>query len=366
MAKVLLGMSGGIDSSVALSLLLEQGHDVTGITMDLFDKRKIFGTVDNLNIDEDRIGSRDIEDAVRVAHDFGIPHIVADFRKDFSLHVIDPFIDTYIKGNTPNPCVFCNRKIKFGILLDYALEKGFEYIATGHYAKIIKDDAKNRSFLAKGTDKKKDQSYFLYTLNQRQLEHMLLPLGDMTKDKVREKAVEMGFHIADKKDSQDICFIKDENYGEFIERYSGINIKKGDFLTKDGKAVGKHKGIVNYTIGQRKGLGVALGKPVFVIGKDLKSNSVILGDSEDLMSRELIVEGFIWNYDENIKGTVSVGCKTRSTQPCQPAKVTRMGSDRAKVVFEKEQRAFTPGQSAVFYIGDIVAGGGIIVGKTDV
>lgn len=357
MAKVLLGMSGGIDSSVALKILIEQGHEVTGLTMDLFNRGAIFGTGSDDKFDED------VKTAKAVADEFGIRHIVVEFRAAFKHDVINPFIVTYLDGETPNPCVFCNKTIKFGKLLDFALDRGFEYVATGHYAQTVRDEQTGRILLKKSNDEKKDQTYFLYGLSQRQLSHSLFPLGDKNKEEVRKTAAALGFSNADKKDSQDICFVKDEKYGEFIEKFSDRRIPYGNFISKDGAVLGEHKGIVNYTIGQRKGLGIALGKPLFVLEKNTRDNTIVLGDNDDLMSKELVVKNLNWIISEELKESVHVGCKTRSTQNCKNASVTPLASNSARVVFKEPQRAFASGQSAVFYIGDIVAGGGVITDR---
>ncbi len=355
MSRVLLGMSGGVDSSVALSMLLEQGYDVEGLTMSLFDKKKIFGIM------SEEEAAKEIECARKVAEHFGVRHRVMDFSREFSCDVMEPFMEIYHEGKTPNPCVTCNKKIKFGTFLEYALENGFDYVATGHYVNRIYNEENDRYLLKRAFDEKKDQSYFLYGLKQHQIKHSLFPLGGIAKEEVRKIAAEKGIQVAEKKDSQDICFIKNGEYGEFIRKHSTRPVKAGNFVKKDGTIVGKHSGLINYTIGQRKGLGIALGKPMFVIDKDVEKNRVIIGENKDLFSRELSVSDLNWVISDVMGEREKILCKIRSTQNPQPATLINQGEGKAKVVFDEPQRAFSPGQSAVFYRGDILAGGGIIL-----
>ena len=279
-------MSGGVDSSAAAMLLLEQGYEVIGVTARMFNGCDIGLPDAPLNID------RDIKDAQAVAQKLGIEHKVVDLRACFNRHVIQHFASEYRCGSTPNPCVDCNKYIKFGALLDYAKELGCDYLATGHYARIVYNNAKARWLLARGEDHRKDQSYMLFSLSQEQLSHVLLPLGGVSKDEIRRLAAEAGLVTAQKPDSQDICFVPDGDYAGFIRRFTGKDYPAGDFTDKDGNVLGHHKGIIGYTVGQRKGLGIAAGKPVYVTKICPAENRVILGDNEDLFHRELDVEDF--------------------------------------------------------------------------
>lgn len=351
--KVLVAMSGGVDSAVSAHLI-KKDHEAIGVTMKLHDE------TDNLIYGENSCCSnQDIADAKSVCELVGIPHEVHDFGASFKDCVIKDFIECYKNGSTPNPCVVCNRKIKFEALLKMALERGYDAIATGHYARIEKSE-NGRFLLKKATDLSKDQSYVLYSLTQHQLAHTLFPLGEMTKQDARELAEKIGFSNARKHDSQDICFVPDGDYVSFIERTTGENFKKGNFLDINGKILGKHDGIIKYTIGQRKGLGIAFGEPIYVIKKDVESNSVILGRNSELFGTRLTATNINLISCKQIIEPMCVKAKIRYNQKEQPAIVTQIDENRIEVIFDEPQRAITKGQSVVLYDGDIVVGGGII------
>ena len=351
--KVLVAMSGGVDSAVSAHLI-KQEHEALGVTMKLHDES------DNLIYGENSCCSnQDIADAKSVCDLVGIPHEVHDFSASFKECVIKDFIDSYKNGSTPNPCVVCNRKIKFEALLKMALERGYDAIATGHYARIEKRED-GRYLLKKALDLTKDQSYVLYSLTQHQLSHTIFPLGRMTKQDARELAEKIGFTNARKHDSQDICFVPDGNYVSFIERTTGEKFKKGNFVDLNGNILGKHEGIIKYTIGQRKGLGIAFGEPIYVIKKDVINNTVILGRNSDLFGTTLTANNINLISCDKITEPMRVKAKIRYNQKEQPATVIQLDDDRIQVIFDEPQRAITKGQSVVLYDGDIVVGGGII------
>lgn len=351
--KVLVAMSGGVDSAVS-AYLIKQKHDAIGVTMKLHDE------TDNLIYGENSCCSnQDISDAKSVCELVGIPHEVHDFGAAFKNCVIADFISSYKCGSTPNPCVVCNRKIKFEQLLKLALERGYDAIATGHYARIEKAES-GRYILKKALDLSKDQSYVLYSLTQHQLAHTLFPLGEMTKNDARALAEKIGFINARKHDSQDICFIPDGDYASFIERTTGETFEKGDFIDRDGKILGTHNGIINYTIGQRKGLGIALGEPMYVVEKNIENNTVTLARNSDLFATTLTANRINLISCADIPSPMRVKAKIRYNQQEQPATVEQIGVDRIKVIFDEPQRAITRGQSVVLYDGDTVVGGGII------
>ena len=347
----LIGMSGGVDSSVAAFLMLRQGFTCIGATMRLYDGN---------NEDSTCCGLDDVEDARCVAHRMGIPHYVFNFKADFDEHVIQKFVRCYESGATPNPCIDCNRHLKFDRLLHRALELGCGWVVSGHYAQVRQDASTGRYVLYKAADKAKDQTYFLACLNQEQLSHIQFPLGGLTKTEVRRIAEENGFVNARKRDSQDICFVPDGDYGAFLERYTGKQYPAGDYLDLDGKVVGRHKGAVCYTIGQRKGLGIALGAPVYVCRKDMQANTVTVGPNEALFSSALRANDWNWFPFPALTGPLKVTAKTRHSQFEQSATVYPEENGFARVEFDAPQRAVTPGQAVVLYQGDMVVGGGTI------
>lgn len=340
--KVMIGMSGGVDSAVSAYLLKKSGYDVVGVTLRLCAEN-----------------SGDVQDAKRVAETVGVPHVVADFTDSFRKNVVENFVGCYKDGGTPNPCVVCNKYIKFGDMLKYAMENSMDYVATGHYARIERG-VNSRYMLRKAADESKDQTYVLYSLTQEQLAHTLFPLGELTKSEVRAVAEEKGFVNAHKRDSQDICFVPDGDYAAFIERHTGESFKCGDFVDLDGNLLGEHKGIIRYTIGQRKGLGIALGKPAFVCAKNVENNTVVLGENKDLFSTTLTAHDVNLISCESIDEPMRVSAKVRYNQKEQPATVISIGEGKIRVEFDTPQRAISKGQSVVLYDGEYVVGGGII------
>ena len=347
--RVVIGMSGGVDSSVAAAVLKEQGYEVVGVTMRLWDE----------DADESSIGY----DAKRVADSLGIEHYVIDFRDEFSKYVIDYFTEEYLSGRTPNPCIVCNKHLKFDAMLKAARELGAEKIATGHYARISYDENSGRYLLRRATSDAKDQTYALYTLNQEQLSHTLMPLGEFSnKDDVRKKAEELSIITANKPDSMEICFVPDLDYASFIRRRVGNLPPEGDFVDLKGNVIGRHRGIVHYTVGQRKGLGVAFGKPMFVLRIDAKNNQVVLGESGTEFAGSLIAYNENFIAFDDIKEPIIADIKVRYSAKPARGKVYRDG-EYIRVDFDSPQRAITPGQAVVFYQpdGDLVLGGATIL-----
>ena len=352
--KAMIAMSGGVDSSVAAYIIKEQGYDATGVTLKLYDNDDICKT------EKTCCSLDDVEDARNVSYKIGIPYYVYNFTDSFRENVIDRFINAYECGATPNPCIDCNRYIKFDKLIRRAEELDFDYVVTGHYAKIEFDENSGRYLLKKAVDDTKDQSYVLYSLTQKQLSKTLFPLGSMTKIQVRELAEKLGLLNAKKHDSQDICFVPDGDYSKFIENYTGKKYRNGDFVDKNGSILGEHKGIIRYTIGQRKGLGLALPRPMYVCEKDIENNKVILGYNDDLFSKSLTVSDINLIAYERLERPIRVKVKVRYKQAEQWATVEQTDDNRLHIEFDEPQRAISKGQAAVMYDGDTVVGGGTI------
>lgn len=356
--KVIVAMSGGVDSSVAAALLKERGYEVIGITMSLACSSKAS--------DKGCCSMSAANDAKRVAETLGISHYTLNFKDDFKRLVIENFIEEYKKGRTPNPCIRCNQYIKFDLLLKKARELGAEFVATGHYARKEIGKLGDRDYvLLKGKDPKKDQSYVLYRLNQESLVHALFPLGELTKAEVRKLARKFKLPVHDKKESQEICFIEDDNYVRFLKEVCPESVKPGPILDKQGNIVGMHGGIAFYTIGQRKGIGAHRGNAKYVIRINREQNAIVIGDREDLFSSELIAEQISFVSGEIPSEPVEVTAKIRYNSPEEKAIIypehgTQSTEHKAQVRFKRPQRAITPGQSVVFYREDEVVGGGVI------
>ena len=354
--KALIGMSGGVDSSVAALLMLEAGCECIGATMRLYSGQTVSpeGGKTCCSLD-------DVEDARAVAQRLGIRHYVFNFTDEFQRQVMDKFVDTYYQGGTPNPCIDCNRYLKFGKLLQRAQELGCDWVVSGHYARVERDGATGRYLLKRAADRAKDQTYFLACLTQEQLSRTQFPLGALTKEQVRRIAEEHGFVNARKHDSQDICFVPGGDYTVFLREYTGKASEPGDFINLQGEVVGRHRGTVCYTIGQRKGLGLSMGEPVYVCGKDMAAGTVTVGPNEALFSRELVAKDWVFFPFEKLTEPLSVTAKIRHSQFDQPATVYPEDGGLARVVFDETQRAISPGQAVVLYQGDTVIGGGTIV-----
>lgn len=346
--KVLLGMSGGVDSSVSALLLQQKGYKVIGTTLELFDRSSCSDT-------------KASEDALNMCNNLKIQHYTYNCKNEFKKYVIEDFINCYANCKTPNPCIECNRYMKFGVMWEKAKELGCEYIATGHYAKTEYSEKYNRWVLKKSNAGRKDQSYVLWNIPQEILEHILFPLAEFEeKEKIREIARKNNLKVANKPDSEDICFIPDGNYKKFLEENSNISPKQGNIINSKGKILGKHTGLYNYTIGQRKGLGISHSAPLFVLGFNALKNEVIVGEENELYKKEIRVTNINLLLVDEITEPIEVDVKTRYSSKVAKAQIMQYGNE-IKVIFEEPQRAITPGQSAVFYIGDIVLGGGKIV-----
>ena len=353
--KVAVAMSGGVDSSVAAWLLMQEGLDAAGVTLKLYDNEDV-----GICNEKTCCSQRDVEDAARVCDRMGIPHYVLNYRQAFIDQVIQRFITAYCAGETPNPCIDCNKYIKFGKLCETAEHMGFRYMATGHYAVVEFDRAANRYLLKKAADGTKDQSYVLYGMTQRQLAMTKFPLGGLSKVQVREIAAERGFVNAAKRDSQDICFVPDGDYGKFIEHFTGKTFPEGDFTDDGGRVLGRHKGLIRYTIGQRKGLGLALPAPMYVKEKDVTHNRVILSEDAALFTRAFDAKDVNLIACAQLDGAVRLKARIRYKHKEQWARVEMTGPDTAHVEFDEPQRAIAKGQAVVFYDGDVVFGGGTI------
>ena len=345
--KALIAMSGGVDSSMAAKLTIEKGIECIGCTMKLFE---------NEDADPDNV-----EDARNVASRFDMPFYVFDLRDEFQNCVMEKFVQFYAEGKTPNPCIDCNRHLKFGELLQKAEELGCDYIVTGHYGIIEQDESTGKYILKKGADPAKDQSYVLHRLTQKQLAHILMPLGEYTKTEIRAMAEKAGFANANKPDSEDICFIPDGDYAAMIERFLGKEFPPGEFVDTKGNVIGQHRGIIHYTVGQRKHLGQTFGEPRYVCRVDAENNRVVLGTAEEVFSEKATVTEFNWISGEVPKEDVRCTVRTRYQQKEKPATVRVLSDETVEIIFDEPQRAVTPGQAAVLYDGDIVLGGGTII-----
>ena len=351
----LVAMSGGVDSSVAAYLLIQQGYECIGTNLKLFSNEVIGKSTEKSCCSFD-----DAEAARKISSQLGMPFYVLNFAEAFKSQVIDRFIDTYENGATPNPCIDCNRYIKFDRLLNKANELDISYIATGHYARVEYDGSNKRYLLKKGADCKKDQSYVLYFLTQGQLSRAIFPLGGINKTEVRDIAAKQGFANANKTESQDICFVQEGNYGDFIDNYSNKTHIPGDFVDLCGNVLGRHKGLTRYTIGQRKGLGISMANPIYVHSKCVKNNTVTLCDNEGLFSKTLLAADFNWIMHEEIIEPIRVKAKVRYNQKEEWATASPISKGQVEVTFDEPQRAIAKGQAVVLYDGDYVVGGGTI------
>jgi len=351
--KIAVAMSGGVDSSVAAALLIEEGHQVIGLTAKILLCAEMDGSQPRYDV---CCSPESINDARKVANQLGIPHYIVNVEDEFSQKVIDPFCKEYVKGRTPSPCINCNTFIKFPKLLDFAIQLGFDMLATGHYATVCKN---SRFYIKRGIDSEKDQSYFLFNLSQEILEHLILPLGTFTKQEIRSKALELNLPTAHRPESQEVCFVQDNDYPRFIEQRLGYRPPKGDIVTTDGKIIGKHKGIHYYTIGQRRGLGIAWSHPLYVVAIDAANNRIIVGSKDELLAQGLVATQV--NFMKvTIAHKTAVWVKTRSTQKPFKAHAT-YENNTLTVIFEKPQASITPGQAVVCYDDDgAILFGGVI------
>ncbi|MDT5268559.1 MAG: tRNA-uridine 2-sulfurtransferase [Acidobacteriota bacterium] len=366
--KIAVAMSGGVDSSAAAALLKAGGHELVGFTMQLWNQRR------GLSVGEDGepLPSRccsldDVYDARRVAEGLGFPFYVLNLERDFERDVVAPFVQSYLEGETPIPCVACNSRLKFASLDRTALSVGCEKVATGHYARVRHDEAAGRYRLLRGLDARKDQTYFLWELTQEQLSRSLFPLGEMTKDEVREVARRHGLYVAEKRESQEICFVPDGDYAGFIDRYLEAEGREderpahGEIVDTEGRVVGEHEGVHRFTVGQRRGLGVSRPLPLYVVRVEPESNRVVVGQDEELLSSEFTAAGVNWVAFDEPDAPARADVRVRYRHHEAPATITPLGQGRARVRFDQPQRAVTPGQATVFYRGDEVVGGGWIV-----
>lgn len=354
--KVAVGMSGGVDSSVAAYLLKEQGYDVIGVTMQIWQEEDSITMAENGGC----CGLSAVDDARRVADRLQIPYYVLNFKKEFKENVIDYFIEEYIHARTPNPCIACNRYVKWEALLNRAMELGCDYIATGHYARICRLE-NGRFALKKSATVRKDQTYALYNLTQHQLSRTLMPVGEYDKDEIRKIAEDIGLLVANKPDSQEICFVPDNDYASYIKKETGKTFPAGNFIDVNGNILGKHKGIIHYTIGQRKGLGLSLGTPAFVLEIRPDTNEVVIGTNEDTFHSKLAADKVNWMSITGLEGEMKVTAKIRYSHQGAPCILRMTGEDEIECRFQEPVRAITPGQAVVFYDGDIVVGGATIL-----
>lgn len=356
MSKVVVGMSGGVDSSVAAYLLKQQGYEVIGVTMQIWQDAERIVEEENGGC----CGLSAVEDARRVAAQLEIPYYVMNFKDSFQKNVVDYFVEEYLNGRTPNPCIACNRYVKWESLLQRSLSIGADYIATGHYARIVKLP-NGRYTLRRSATLAKDQTYALYNLTQEQLQRTLMPVGEYSKEEIRKIAEDIQLQVANKPDSQDICFVPDGDYAAFIEKTAGKQVQKGNFVTVDGTVLGEHKGIIHYTVGQRKGLGLALGYPAFVLEIRPETNEVVIGTHEESMAKYLRAGNLNFMSIEDLTEPQRVFTKIRYNHRGVWATIEKTGEDEILCTFEEPQRAVTPGQAVVFYDGEYVLGGGTIL-----
>ncbi|MBS6517948.1 MAG: tRNA 2-thiouridine(34) synthase MnmA [Clostridium sp.] len=355
--KVVVGMSGGVDSSVAAWLLKKQGYDVIGVTMQIWQDQDQQTEEENGGC----CGLSAVDDARRVASKLEIPYYVMNFKKEFRKYVMDYFVDEYLNARTPNPCIACNRFVKWEALLKRSLDIGASYIATGHYARI-EQLPNGRYALRKSATAEKDQTYALYSLTQEQLSHTLMPVGEFTKDEIRAMARELDLQTADKPDSQEICFIPDHDYAKFIAEDTDRELPEGNFVDQNGRILGRHKGLIHYTVGQRKGLNLSMGHPVFVVELRPETNEVVIGDSQDVFSKSLRCRNLNWMAVDGLHGQeMRFMAKIRYGHKGALCTVREVGPDLVECEFDEPQRAITPGQAVVFYDGEYVAGGGTIL-----
>ncbi len=350
-------MSGGVDSSVAAGLLKEQGYEVIGITMNLFPLPKEHCLDSDL---KSCCGWGAVEDASRVASNLGITHTVLNLKDSFEDLVVSNFLEEYTRGRTPNPCVRCNQFIKFDVLMEKAKKIGASYFATGHYAQIIRDSQRGQFYLKKGKDKEKDQSYFLYTMTQNQLSHTLFPVGLFTKSEIRERARKWGLPVAERPESQEICFIPDNDYPEFLKKRIPASFQPGPVVDVNGQVLGRHSGIIHFTVGQRRGLGIAAPHPLYVLEINTPKNEIVVGPDDRLYKKELIADQVNWISGDNLVSPVPAKARIRYKHKEAMARLVPLDYKKIRVEFEKSQRAITPGQAIVFYEEDVVLGGGTI------
>ena len=359
--RVVVAMSGGVDSSTAAALLKEEGYEVIGLTMHLWDQ-----TQDGKGAFGRCCSPDDLHDARRVADQLGIPHYVVNLKKAFEEEVVNNFIEEYLRGRTPNPCIHCNDRIKFGFLLRKAVELGAKALATGHYARIMRAPhvphrKEERYLLLRGKDRNKDQSYFLFTLTQEQMDKVIFPLGGKFKVEVRQQALKLGLRVAEKAESQEVCFIPDDDYRRFLEARKGKGIlKPGEIVDRQGKVLGSHQGLHSFTIGQRRGLGIASSYPYYVLALDGESNRVVVGRKDELQAFGLVAGGMNWISFLELEGEVEALVQIRYRHPGVPAVISPLGEGKVRADFQIPQKSVTPGQAAVFYRGDEVLGGGWI------